>query len=314
METLHKTVAALLALALIAGSRPLLGIPAPESVTRDGWPQPMQLDAEARDWVRRTISAGQSPERRMRMIWRSLTGSDALGMREDMARTRTATEAFQQRRANCVGFALLMVALSREVGVPAFFVVIEDSGVARRRDTFTVAENHLATAVDEGGRLRIFDFGGESAPDEYRAIPVTDLAAIALYHSNRGVETLLDGDLGGAVRWLRRAVDLDPGLAPAWVNLGVALRRSGDDQGAREAYEEALRIDPAAASAYDNLAALLRSRGRSQEAAEVLEVADRARSGDAFSYLRLARQSLESGDLAGARSFYRKALELSRQR
>ncbi len=235
-------------------------------------------------------------------------------MRESHGPTLTAAEAFHQRQANCVGFALLMVALAREVEVPAFFVVIEDSGAARSRGTFIVAENHLAAAWDSGDGLRVFDFGGETIPESYRARPVTDLAAIALYHSNRGVETLLDGDLGGAVRWLRRAVDLDPGLAPAWVNLGVALRRSGDVRGARDAYEKALRIDPAAASAYDNLAALLRSRGRSQEAQEVLEVADRARSGDAFSYLRLARQSLESGDLAGARSFYRKALELSHRR
>ena len=44
-------------------------------------------------------------------------------------------------------------------------------------------------------------------------------------------------------RW-ERAVDIDPGYAAAWNNLGVAYEHEGNFDEAREAYEKALDLEP----------------------------------------------------------------------
>lgn len=272
---------------------------------------PFELDEALSDRARRLAPEGHTSLRRLRWIARALLDPQQIGVREDLTRTPTAVEAFATRRANCVGFACLFVGLAREAGIPAFFVMVEDLGRSRQQNGLQVAEGHLAAAYGPPNKLRIFDFAGETDGSLYRVSPVTDLTAMALFYSNRGVESMLDNRDREAVRWLRRAVALDPSLASTRINLGVALRRAGDFAGAERAYQGALKIDPGAAAAYRSLAALLRLRGRTREAQTLLADAKRFKTEDALHYLSLARRHLETGEVDEARSLYRKALDLA---
>ena len=47
----------------------------------------------------------------------------------------------------------------------------------------------------------------------------------ALYHNTQGMVLGAGGDFDGAIRALRKACELEPGLATAWYNLGVMLTR-----------------------------------------------------------------------------------------
>jgi tetratricopeptide (TPR) repeat protein len=58
-----------------------------------------------------------------------------------------------------------------------------------------------------------------------------------------------------------RSVELDPGLAAAWTNLGSLLAEVGDIDGARDHYERALACDPDQPEAQCNLAELLLRAG-----------------------------------------------------
>ena len=62
------------------------------------------------------------------------------------------------------------------------------------------------------------------------------------------------------------AVELDPGLAAAWTNLGSLLAEYGDLEGAREHYERALACDPDQPEAHCNLAELLVREGDTEAA------------------------------------------------
>ncbi len=307
------TLVLLLGLVLPSGTPVLADPEKAGQPAAGGWVIPYHLDQRIASWAHRTAPARQPPIARLRRLQRALLDAGGLGLREVSDRTFTAPEVFHLRQANCVGYAFLFVGLAREVGVPAFFVLVEDLGKDHRRGAFNIHEEHLAAAYGSGNRVRVFDFGGEVGADKLRLKPVTDLTAMALYHSNKGVESMLDGHDEAAVQWLRQAVDLDPGLAASWINLGVALRRHGDPEGAQQAYEEALRLEPGATSAARNLAALLRTRGRLREAEETLDGATPLPGDDAFSYyVGLGRRSLETGDVSDARIFFDKALELSR--
>ena len=273
---------------------------------------PFAVDEAAARWVRAAVPAHGTPLDRLRRLSRALLDPGNRPIAEG-AHTSTATEVFVERRANCVGYANLFVGLARELGVAAYFVLVDGlpgGGAPSADDSLAVREGHLAAAWGPAGERRIFDLAGETPGARLQVRPITDLAAIAVFYSNRGVEALLDGRSGDAVDWLRAASELEPSALPStWINLGVALRRTGDLEAANEAYERALELDPAGAAAYRNLAALLVLRGHRHEAAELLDEAATLTRLDSLAALRLAQERLLAGHLQEARGLYLRALD-----
>ncbi|MFL6192583.1 MAG: tetratricopeptide repeat protein [Thermoanaerobaculia bacterium] len=274
---------------------------------------PFEVTDEMRAWVHERVPEGLSSEARLDRLLGAIVGPDGLNLQYTSARTGTAGEAFSSRLANCLGFTSLFVGLAREVGVQAFYLQVDDVERFEREGDLLVVSGHVNAGFDlGGGRIKILEF--TNAPKaEYRHVRrLADLTAISLYHSNRGAELLRAGRSGDALPWLRKAVEIDPDLGDAWVNLGVATRRAGDYAGAEAAYRRALEADPDGASAYQNLAALLRIRGRVQESEELMAVAARSSSQNLFSYLALGDLSREHGRTEEAKRYYRRALWLGR--
>ncbi|HEV8239611.1 MAG TPA: tetratricopeptide repeat protein [Thermoanaerobaculia bacterium] len=293
------------------GAAEALATPPPATVI-----VPFAIDESAARWAHATVPMHMAPLDRLRRLSRALL-DPALRPIAEAAHTSTASDVFGERRANCVGYANLFVGLARELGVAAYFVLVDGlpaSGGTSADESLAVREGHLAAAWGPAVDRRIFDLAGETPGTRLRVRPITDLAAIAVFYSNRGVEALLDGRTGDAVDWLRIAAELEPTALPStWINLGVALRRNGDLEAANEAYQRALELDPGGAPAYRNLAALLVLRGRGREAAELLDTAaaiagTEARL-DSLAALRLAQQRLLAGHLQEARGLYSRALE-----
>jgi tetratricopeptide (TPR) repeat protein len=69
---------------------------------------------------------------------------------------------------------------------------------------------------------------------------------------DRGIG-LEESDLEAARRAYRRALEIDPDFADAYVNLGRMMYESGDLQGALSQYREALRCDPVDAVTHFNM-------------------------------------------------------------
>lgn len=58
-----------------------------------------------------------------------------------------------------------------------------------------------------------------------------------------GKERLLEGELEAALACFQEAIEMDAAHAPAWLNLGIALKLGGDREQAREAFEKAAALD-----------------------------------------------------------------------
>lgn len=58
-----------------------------------------------------------------------------------------------------------------------------------------------------------------------------------------GKDRLLDGELEEALACFREAIEMDGAFAPAWLNVGIALKLRGDRDDARAAFEKALNLD-----------------------------------------------------------------------
>lgn len=272
---------------------------------------PFDLTPEGRAWLEENAPPAEgSPRERLDQLLTRMIDEERLGLSYERSFTGTADEVLRRRTGNCLGFVNLFVALARELGVPAYFLAVEDQPLYGREGDLVLVSDHVAAGYGSGRDLLILDFAVEGEPDYQKVRAVSDLEAVAKYYSNRGAEMLREGRAKEAVTWLETATRIEPSMASAWVNLGVARRRTADLSGAELAYTRALEADPRTLTAYQNLAALLRLKGREEEALRLLAVTDQAGNRNPYSFLSLGDWNRDSGRYDEARHFYRRALLL----
>jgi Tfp pilus assembly protein PilF len=311
---------ALLALAACGtGSGMLTASQLDELAARQGLPAqavelPFLVTDEMRTWLDERVDRRLRYEPRLDALLQALLSPDQLGVTYDASFTGTAPEVFARRRANCLGFTNLFVAMARELDVPVHFLFVDEvEGFDRvEEDDLVVVSRHITAGYGPAHDLRVLEFS--LGPEvSYKAVRrVSDTTAVALYYSNRGAELLRAGDVAAARRMLAIATGIDTELPLAWVNLGVVHRRSADYAAAERAYRRALELDSRQVSAYQNLASLYQHLGRREEADRILAVIPRIGSRNPYNYLSLGDVALARGDLDQAHDYYRKALKLYR--
>lgn len=274
---------------------------------------PFGLTAEMRTWAQEAVGKRTSDQERILALQERLLDPDEMSLQYQWGYTGTAIEVFEQRRANCLAFTNLFIAMAREVGVEVYFLSVEDKQSYRRDGDLVVVSDHIAVGYGTQTERRILDFSADASDDYHFVRRISDLTAIAMFHSNRGAESLQAGHVTESIEWLRTATSIDPELASAWVNLGVALRRDEQLAEAEEAYERAIEADPRVYSAYQNLSALLRMQNRQDEAAGYERVLQSSPNQNPFSYLALGDIAYRSGDLRQAERFFRRAAMLGDQ-
>ncbi len=105
----------------------------------------------------------------------------------------------------------------------------------------------------------------DQARDAYRrALELNP--ALADAHVNLGRLLQEEGAAGAAIEQYRAALDTEPHHATAAFNLGIALEDLGRRQEAIAAYQQALSAEPDFADAHYNLAQLYEKTGRKQAA------------------------------------------------
>jgi len=125
-----------------------------------------------------------------------------------------------------------------------------------------------------------------------------------------GSRLAASGDLEGAERAFRAALDAGGPTATLLYDLGLAHAHRGELDRAERELRAALEIDPASLPARETLAGILAMSRRYEEAAAEFRRALALNPGDAETHLLLARALAESGDLDGARAEAERALAL----
>lgn len=271
---------------------------------------PFAITEEMRQWALNAVPASSRPDRKLQTLSERLFGEN-FEIEYERHSVGTAEEVFRDHKANCLAFTHLYIGLARELGLPVYFLEVRDLENFEREGDLVVVSDHIAVGYGPSHELMIIDFAAVEGTQYRRIRPIRDMTAVALFYSNRGAEHLRQGRPHEALGWLEKAVKIDPELAAAWINLGVAQRRAGDFVQAQKSYNHALEVDSSAVSAYHNLAALLRLRGQEEEALELLALTDRGSNRNPFSYLALGDLSVRYGRLAEAERFYRRAVRLS---
>ena len=133
-----------------------------------------------------------------------------------------------------------------------------------------------------------------------RAIEIDPTVAEA--HYNHGLAVKNKGDLTAAIENYRRAIGIRPAYPEAFYNLGIALRASGDLAGAIRSYREAVKLNPGYTKAHQNLGNALKAKGDLSGAIDSYNQALRTRPD-------LAEVLISVGDTLGELRRYDEAIQ-----
>ena len=190
---------------------------------------PFELNEEMRLWVHDSVPRNLSQTDKLHRLNATLLDPEQWNIEYTWGYTGTAAEVFEDRRANCLAFTNLFLGMAREAGVPVHFLAVERVETFRKEGDLVVVSDHVAVGYgDSHLDLEVFDFS-EYRNDSYRDVRrVSDLTAIAMFHSNRGAEALQRGDVRDALEWLKTAVSIDPEMVHGWGQPGGGAAARGE--------------------------------------------------------------------------------------
>ncbi|MCH9649138.1 MAG: tetratricopeptide repeat protein [Deltaproteobacteria bacterium] len=271
---------------------------------------PFELSDEMIQWAQEAVPQAVPKDQKVDRLLEALVSLEGLNLEYKADYTGTAREVFEQRKANCLSFTHLFVAMARALQMEAYFLMVDEVQTFAREGDLVIRAGHITAAAGPSHEPKILEFSELPGADYRRVSRISDRRAVALFYSNRGAEKLRAEEIGEAIWWLERAAAIDPLVADTWVNLGVARRWQGEMELSEASYRRALEIDVDTVAAYHNLAALYRHQGEEDAVRQLLALADRRGNRNPFTYLELGDLSLRKGDLQSAERFYRRALNL----
>jgi protein O-mannosyl-transferase len=118
------------------------------------------------------------------------------------------------------------------------------------------------------------------------------------------------GDLSGAEKHLRRAIEINPANDVIHSNLALVLARQGNLTEATAHFYRALKINPADPATLNNMGITLAQQGKLDEAVQHFQRALEIRPGDASGHTNLANVMLARGDMDGGLEHLRRAIEI----
>ncbi|KAF1703354.1 tetratricopeptide repeat protein [Pseudoxanthomonas suwonensis] len=258
----------------------------------------------------RVIAPGGTRQEQLERLVVLVFDQTALAIEYDNDRTRTVAETWRDRRANCVSYTLLFVALARAAGMDAY---VQEAGevLAWYRDAGVIySASHVNAGIRSGMRQQTVDVDRNILATRGRPRGVSDARALAHVYNNRGAELMADGDLAGARALLEAALMADRKFVPAWNNMGVLQQRLGDERKALEALHTARRLAPEHASTLSNLVNAYQRNGQPEQAARYAARLEEIRRTDPFAQFMLALECEDEGDYGCAIARYQRAIRI----
>lgn len=268
---------------------------------------PSELVQRVADQV---VAPSRSDPQRLQRLVDVMFGADGLGMQYQDDATSTVEHAYLTRKANCLTFTLLFIALAREAGLDAYAQEIDETLAWHQQDSTIYRTNHVNAGIRVATRRYTVDVGSDSLIARHPPKRVSDQRLLSHFYNNRAADLMEERALGDAARYMHIALQLDPGYANSWSNQGVLLLRQGELTKARLAYRRALAIEPSHPAALFNMLALAQLTGAASDEAEYRGRLERVQARDPFHHFLLATDHEHHGRHALAVTHYRRAIHL----
>jgi len=273
--------------------------------------QVMALPPELKARVHEVLLAGDpsATSRMQRLINFVVDDKNGLGMQYDESATYTVTQAYAARKANCLTFTLLVLAVAKEAGLEAYPQEIGETLSWRMVEGTIYRENHINAGVRIGGHRYSIDPAADLIFLPRPPTRVSHERLLAHYYNNVAVDRLQEGRADVALQDMAVAESLDPTYATLWSNAGVMALHAGDAVTAERNYRRALSLDPSDASALFNMVQILRRRN-DPSAVEYQQRLSRVEQRDPLQQFLQALDYEQMGNYPRAIASARRAIQL----
>ena len=312
-------LAALLALQPVAEPpMPQVSVAPPATAVETIPPTPaevMAIPPELRELVHQRVrNASNSRKIRLDRLATLLFDQDGLGMQYVEDATYTVAEAYRTRKANCLTFTLLTIALAREAGLQAYPQEIERTlSWNSAGENIFVQNMHVNAGLHIDGRQFTIDVASSELLTHSPPRRVADARLLSLYYNNRAMELVLQERPAEARIWLTLALDIDDRHATPWNNAGVLAMRERDLSTAELHFLKALQLNPGHAGALANIVSHYQRLGNEAHAAKWRRQAERVLHSDPLQQFLLGRRAEQQLDLMEAVKRYKRAIRLDKR-
>jgi tetratricopeptide (TPR) repeat protein len=256
------------------------------------------------------LSTPASQQRRLEQVLHFILDEDALGVAYDQGATHSVEQTYATRKANCLSFTLLFLAIAREAGLEVRAQEIEDTLSWQQEQSTIYRNNHINAGVRINHRSYTVDSSGDTLVAGGHPVGISERRLLAHYYNNLAMEQLARADIDAGLQLIDAAIATDSNYAPLWSNAGVLHLHKGDLAAARRAYLKALEIDPDEDSALFNMISLSqRVRDTAQET-EFRRRLARVQQRDPLHHFMQGMDYERSGDYLQAIEHYRRAIRL----
>lgn len=234
--------------------------------------------------------------------------------------TRTASEAFEARRGNCMSLVLMTAAFARHLGLPVRFnSVFTEESWTRANGIYFVA-GHVNITLARGLSARAQTVFGDPdyltidflPPDQVRgqrSRVIDESTLLAMFMNNRAAEALGRGEVDEAYWWAREAIRTDARWLAAYNTLAVLYRRKGLLDRAESTFQWVLAKEPANEQALSNLSLVLSDAGRKAEAAALNQRLAQLQPAPPYKFFDDGLVAMRAGQYAAARQLFRQELD-----
>lgn len=239
----------------------------------------------------------------------------------EASRTRTASEAYEARRGNCLSLVILTGALAREMSISVTYQVVETEEMWSRAGDLYFLNGHVNVVLGhptgtflnrlDYETVRVVDFLAPEDQGRRVTHEIGESTVLAMYMNNRAAESLVDGRVDDAYWFAREAVRQDPAFLSAYNTLAVVYLRHGHPEQAAHVLRQVAAVAPDNPRVLGNLAQALRDLGQLAEADRLQARVDRLEPVPPFHWFVEGQLAMAHGEYALAREKFRKELDRS---
>lgn len=269
---------------------------------------PLATTPEIRDFAHSVVKGRSGREEQIIALTHEIISDDGLGLRYEADATRTASEAFRSGTANCMGFANLLIASAREVGLNAEYELVSQWPDWNKVGNVLVSSLHIRVVSRVAGNRLIFDLYPDPIESAFSAVSLSDNDALAHHLNNLAMHALRRGDNAEAYAFLYKSIETSPDTAFVWSNMGILLSRHDLNKLAEAAFQEALLIEPDGLIALSNLQRLYNAQGRYEEAQQLDGQLVRHRSRNPYYHAWQGQRAYEQGNFEEAIGHFKDAI------
>ncbi|HSR67379.1 MAG TPA: tetratricopeptide repeat protein [Acidobacteriota bacterium] len=273
----------------------------------------LKLDDEMKAFVDQRVNRADPPLARLRRLVQVVFNRDALGFNYEWGASHTARETFHKGSGNCLSYTNMFLAMARYLDVDVRFHEVEIVPTWEKRGNMIYLSRHINVLAYIAGSAYEADLFPSISRHRIGGRVISDRRGLAHFYSNMGAELMSRDYYYSAIKYFKKALEMDGQTGFVWGNLGVAYSRIGDDERAEKAYLTALEYDKRNSTVMHNLARLYERQGEDELAAEYLEKVDKFRQRNPYFHYQLGMEALEAGQLHQAYDHFQDAIKRKKE-